>query len=123
VSNITKACDGPSWGKGNSEEYATELGACTKGDAHHRRNCCPLLGYLHQQGRMRTATNMALDKASVGVRDLPDDDLVALLCATEDEIETHGELNELRELLLDCTMELLRRPVLLRLEMARARDN
>jgi hypothetical protein len=67
--------------------------------------------------------HMMLDKASVGVKDLPDEDLIALLCATEDEIESHGELNELRELLLDCTMELLRRPALLRLEMARARDN
>jgi len=63
------------------------------------------------------------DEASVAVKNLPDDELIALLCATEDEIEAHGELNDLKELLLDCTMELLNRPTLLRLEMARATDN
>lgn len=67
--------------------------------------------------------DMMLEEASGGVKDLPDDDLIALLCATEDEIEAHGELHELRELLLDCTMELLRRPALLSVEMARAREN
>ena len=53
---------------------------------------------------------MLLDKAFVDVRSLPDDDLIALLCATEEEIEAHGEFNELKELLHDCAMELLRRP-------------
>jgi hypothetical protein len=53
---------------------------------------------------------MVLDKATVDVRNLPDEDLIALLCAAEDEIETHGEFNQLKELLLDCAMELLKRP-------------
>jgi hypothetical protein len=64
-----------------------------------------------------------LDRASPDVTLLPDEDLIALLCATEDEIETHGERNELKELLLDCTMELLRRPALLKQELTRAGEN
>jgi hypothetical protein len=63
-----------------------------------------------------------LDTACMEVKNLPDDDLIALLCATEDEIEAHGALNALKELLLDCTMELLKRPALLQREIARARE-
>jgi len=71
---------------------------------------------------MSAPMHMISDEACVAVKNLPDDDLIVLLRATEDEIEAHGEWNALRELLLDCTMELLRRPALLRLEMARATD-
>jgi hypothetical protein len=72
---------------------------------------------------MSTAMRMILDRACVNVKNLPDEHLIALLCATEDEIEAHGELNELQELLLDCVMELLRRPALLKLELARPRED
>jgi len=58
-----------------------------------------------------------VDKASPDLRTLPDDDLIALLCATEDEIDAHGERIELKELLVDCTMELIRRPALLRRQL------
>lgn len=66
-------------------------------------------------------THMVLDKDSVDVANLSDGDLIALLCATEDEIEVHGGFAYLKELLLDCTMELLKRPVLLSVQIAPAR--
>jgi len=72
---------------------------------------------------MSAPLHIISDEACVAVKNLPDEDLILLLRATEDEIEAHGELNELRELLLDCTIELLNRPALLKLEMARATDN
>jgi len=58
-----------------------------------------------------------VDRVSPDVRTLPDDDLIALLCAAEDEIDAHGERVELKELLVDCTMELMRRPALLRRQL------
>lgn len=67
------------------------------------------------------AMHMVLDKASVDVRNLSDEDLITLLCVTEDEIEEHGEFSELKELLVDCTKELLKRPALLSKEMAPTR--
>ncbi len=66
--------------------------------------------------------DVTLDRACVDVKNLPDNDLVELLCATESEIETHGEFNELKELLLDCAAELLKRPALLRLEIKQGRS-
>lgn len=65
--------------------------------------------------------HMLLDQSSVDLRNLPDDDLLTLLCATEDEIEEHGEFNEMKQLLRDCVSELLRRPALLNAEIAPAR--
>ncbi len=64
---------------------------------------------------------MSSDTTSVDVRSLSDDDLITLLCVTEDEIESHGELRELKELLVDCTKELLRRPALLNAEITSTR--
>ena len=64
---------------------------------------------------------MSSDTTSVDVRNLSDDDLITLLCATEDEIEAHGELRELKELLVDCTKELRKRPALLSAEITSTR--
>ena len=74
-----------------------------------------------QRKRRSTAMRTSLDNTSVDVRNLSDDDLITLLCATEDEIEAHGEFSELKELLVDCTKELLRRPALLSAEIAPTR--
>ena len=41
-----------------------------------------------------------------------DAELIALWCKTQDEIETHGVLDDLNELLGDFAMELLRRRLL-----------
>ena len=99
-------------------------------DGHHSFVLCVssqtelsfLTTFIHvgRQRRMSIAMHMMSDTATVEVKNLSDDDLIALLCATEDEIEVHSASNEIRELLLDCVMELLRRPELLELEMARA---
>jgi hypothetical protein len=70
---------------------------------------------------MSTAMHMTLDRACLDLKNLPDDDLIALLCAAEDEIEAYGELQELKELLFDCTKELMKRPALL-VEMSPARE-
>ena len=62
------------------------------------------------------------DKNRLDMMSLPDEALITLLCATEEEIEIHGERTELKQLLQACTMELLRRPALLQQELAPTED-
>jgi len=58
------------------------------------------------------------DKAGVDYK-ASDAELISLVRKTKEEIEAHGELNELNLLLLDFARELLKQRLLIRVEFVR----
>ena len=78
-------------------------------DNHHRQKLHTLTT-LSPKDKEREEVQQCAGRQTKSLWDLkslPDDDLITLLCATEDEIELRGEFSELKELLMDCTKELL----------------
>jgi hypothetical protein len=59
------------------------------------------------------------DKGGVDPRVLDERELIALVRATQEEIESHGEWNELKVLLSDLARELLERRVLEKVQLVR----
>jgi hypothetical protein len=59
------------------------------------------------------------DKVGVDPKVLNDVELIALVRETQEEIEGHGELNELNSLLRDFAMELVKRRVLAKVQFVR----
>jgi len=59
------------------------------------------------------------DKVGVDPKVLNDVELIAFVRGTQEEIEAHGELNELNSLLRDFAMELVKRRVLAKVQFVR----
>ena len=57
------------------------------------------------------------EKAGIDTRVLDERELIALVRATLEEIEAHGEWNELKILLGDCAKELLERRLLEKIQL------
>ncbi len=66
--------------------------------------------------------DMIQDKVGVDPKVLNDVELIALVRETQEEIEAHGEWNELNVLLRDFAAELVKRRVLSRVQFVRSME-